>query len=163
MKNFTVTRLLCLTAILFCLDRAEAVPVTYIVSESLVGSGSFTLEVGSAPGEYVATEVSGGPGASLGLWTDVRFVVEVEDFPNLVFSDGEHFVGYGGLAIGGGNVLPGSSAISEWENFLAVFPHIQMAPNQNPPVPDAGLPTWFCGLLLGGLLTGGRALKASSV
>ena len=103
---------------------ATAAPIAYNFDDTAAGgsagSGSFTIDIGAGLGTYDATGVSGGPGTFLESWTGVHFSAIEGDLPSLVFDDtipGNFSLSV--AAVGGGAILPGSSAIDEWNNFLS--------------------------------------------
>lgn len=115
--------ILSLAAVGVTVACATAAPITYNFDDGPAGggagSGSFTIDIGAELGTYDATGVSGGPGTFMDPWTGVHFSALEGDLPSLIFDD--TFPANFSLsvaALGGGEILPGSSAVDEWDNFL---------------------------------------------
>jgi hypothetical protein len=131
----------------------SATPVTYLFDGDLSnGTGAFTFDIGAALGTYDATGVSGGPGNAFGLWSVARFTAEVGTSPVLRITDVNGFTsGYSSPAIGGGNILGGSTAIAEWNHMIGIYSQLGVVTQQTTSVPEGGSLSAITGLVLLGM------------
>lgn len=125
--------------------------------------GVFTLDVGDALGTYNAESFwgvwSGEP------WIGAAFDALEGEAPTLRIHAPNAGKMYFMSAVGGGpTILPGSSAIAEWEHFLAEFDAIPWLHGRirTTPVPDNGPPVVIIAAVLAGLfLVQHRKLRPS--
>src|SRR5450631_2996359 len=115
-------RRLVMAALIAAPTVSQSVPVTYLLTGTLAGTGTFTIDVGVPLGDYSATSFSGGSDV-YGGWTSVEFFADSGEPPGLLFwFDPTTALELFGIAIGGSllhpEILPGSTASAEWANFL---------------------------------------------
>ena len=137
---------------LFGASPLHANPVTYhfddtgyIFGGGSMGVGQFTLDIGSALGEYTATGVSGGPGSLVGSWTSVAFGAHDGQPPTLAFLDAaQNNPSYFNPFV---TVSPGDDALLLWENLRSVLnaSGVIIVPIES--VPDGG-PTFTASSLV---------------
>src|SRR5450432_1836968 len=77
---------LMVAAMLMAPTISHSIPTTYFASSPLIGSGTFTIDVGLPLGDYFATNVSGGGGTQVSPWTGVEFRAELGTDPDLLFT-----------------------------------------------------------------------------
>ncbi|MFM8359470.1 MAG: hypothetical protein ACKOET_13055 [Verrucomicrobiota bacterium] len=156
--------------VLFAGSPAEAAPVRYRYDDTQhhspggwgpLGVGEFTLEVGTELGDYVASEVQGGPGSRAGWWTSVIFSAHPGEPAWLYVHHSYHPLEYSnpfqiGLGFDPEHLVdPNSSADVEWARILARFSPGNasgrfLTPVSSPsPVPEAVSRGWATALGLG--------------
>jgi hypothetical protein len=165
MKNVLVALLVALGG-----TSANAVPVSYDYnyrSELDVITGVFTLNLGDALGTYEAESFSGMWRYPLdprfdAPWTRVAFEAVEGEGPALIINGPNSGIRFNMPAVGGGRILPGSSAILEWEQFLTEIEKIPWLRGviTTSPVPDNGPPATAVAAVLAGLFLVNRKLRA---
>ena len=139
---------------------AFAPPTTYFFDDSGArggaGTGIFTIDIGSALGDFQASAVAG-DGNTVGVWDSVMFRAHPGNYPGIVISN---LVGatleFSALALGGGEINSGSQADLEWENLLRQLNANGVVVRPTGIIPEAS--TWLSvlGIGLAGFLVARR-------